>query len=98
MRRPCLLLPLLLAASARPAAACSVPVFRYALERWEPAPCEAFVYHRAAPDAAARRLPADLSDRDRPANLTLQTVDLPGLPLGTLCPRVGEPPWLVVRT
>ena len=34
------------AALAGHARACSVPVFRYALERWENAPYQAIVFHR----------------------------------------------------
>ena len=39
------LLGLLLGSSPR-AEACSVPVFRYALERWKASPYEVLVYHR----------------------------------------------------
>src|SRR3954451_5851450 len=80
------------------ASACSIPVFRYALERWEPAPCQALVFHRGPPDADALRLLADLEDPGLAANLTPTRVDVTGLPLGRLHPRPGEPPYLVVRT
>lgn len=30
------------------AAACNIPVFRYALERWKPDPCEVIVFHKGA--------------------------------------------------
>ena len=36
--------------------ACSVPVFRYALERWQAAPYEVIVLHRGALDADAKKL------------------------------------------
>jgi hypothetical protein len=37
-----------------PSFACSVPVFRYALERWQPARYDLFVYHRGALTPADR--------------------------------------------
>jgi hypothetical protein len=50
------LLPLLLLLLApAPARACSIPVFRYALERWELAPYEITVYYE-------KQLPGDLND------------------------------------
>ena len=39
-----------------PARACSVPVFRYALERWPAAPYELIVFHRGALPAAEQGL------------------------------------------
>ncbi len=46
---------LLFVVLAAPAAqACTVPVFRYALERWETAPCQAIVFHRGALGAAEK--------------------------------------------
>jgi hypothetical protein len=99
MRPRTLLLALLPAAAlAQPAPACSIPVFRYALERWEPAPCEAFVFHRGPLDPESDRLVRSLQGPARPVNLSLTTTDLSGLPLGRLRPAEGGPPWLVVRT
>ena len=36
-------------------AACAIPVFRYALECWEPYPYEAIVFHKEPLNAAARK-------------------------------------------
>lgn len=86
--------------------ACSVPVFRYALERWEPDPYVAVLFHRgplsAEDEAVCRRLEAAAHNPVAAANVVLQTVDLDG--------DVPEPwnyvrqqhadsplPWLVVR-
>jgi hypothetical protein len=62
------------------APACSVPVFRYALERWHPSPYQAFLFHRGplapAHKDLARRLTGEALSNQPPANLTLQEVDL----------------------
>ena len=68
MRRAAVATCLLLAAvglCAESARACNVPVFRYALERWQPAPYEVYVFHRGplAPDA--QQAVADLRTRGR---------------------------------
>jgi hypothetical protein len=87
--------------------ACSVPVFRYALEKWPPDHYEAVLFHRgplsAAQQALTRSLsPDDLSPGHARANVTLQTVDLAGDPapeLLTLWQSIDTNalPWLVVR-
>jgi hypothetical protein len=81
-----------------PATACSIPVFRYALERWESAPCQAIVFHRRPLGLSSRNLLGALDDPQRAINLSAQTVDVSGLPLGRLRPQEDGPPWLVVRT
>lgn len=64
--------------------ACSVPVFRYALERWQPDPYEAVVFHRgplAKDDAAAVAwLRERATDSQAPANISVKTVDLAANP------------------
>lgn len=66
------------------AAACSVPVFRYALEHWEPDPYRLTVFHRGPLPPAAEEHLAKLSQRLRDpdgrrlANLELITADLAG--------------------
>src|SRR5947208_4082679 len=59
--------------------ACSVPVFRYALERWQPSKYELIVYHRGplqtTEGGAVRRLAAAA----RGANVRLTEADLVGL-------------------
>lgn len=69
----------ILAASASPALACDVPVFRYALERWKPDKYHAFVFHRGKPDARAAAILEQLGKAggsDTPLNLDVQSADL----------------------
>lgn len=66
------------------ASACSVPVFRYALEHWEPDPYRLTVFHRGPLSAAEADRVASLTQRlhdpdgRRLANLEVVTVDLAG--------------------
>ena len=84
MSAPLLRVPwlLLLAAllQAVPARACSVPVFRYALEHWNAAPFEAFVFHRGpltdAQRAAMRELGKDGLAGKLRVNISVRDVDL----------------------
>lgn len=60
--------------------ACSVPVFRYALERWPPAPYECVVFHRGplpadAPGPLERMQQASEGSKS-PANIALLPVDV----------------------
>ena len=73
LRWPCLLLLLLGTTAA--ARACTIPVFRYALERWELSPYEVLVFHRGELPAKARPFLATLPHH---ANLAIATVDLDG--------------------
>ncbi len=61
---------------------CSVPVFRYALERWEPASYEAIVLHRgplsATQQSLVARLTTDAVSNGPPANIVVQTADVAG--------------------
>src|SRR4051794_29561838 len=63
-------------ALAGEARACSVPVFRYALERWKPAPYPVHVFHRGPLTAAQKATLAKLEDPAVPVNLKLSVVDL----------------------
>ncbi len=60
--------------------ACSVPVFRYALEKWSPDPYEVLLFHRGMlTDAQAsllNRLTAETADGRPIANLKVTLVDL----------------------
>jgi hypothetical protein len=62
------------------ARACQIPVFRYALERWEAAPYEVVIFHRGAlageHKAAADAIAAASSDAKGHANLQVRRVDL----------------------
>jgi hypothetical protein len=87
--------------------ACNVPVFRYALQLWQPDPYEALVLHRGPLDEQHVGLVQILEDvignDDAPANLALRTVDLEQLPdddAQRLLEEAGAPdelPWLLVR-
>ncbi len=65
---------------ASTALACSVPVFRYALEHWNAAPFQAFVFHRGplsdAQRTSVRELGKDGLAGKMHANISVRTVDL----------------------
>lgn len=85
--------------------ACSVPVFRYALERWPADLYDITVFHRGplAPGDRAALEELEKSSSDAPyANLEVTTVDLAGEleePTQKLweTQAAPEPPWTVVR-
>lgn len=86
--------------------ACSVPVFRYALEKWPADSYQAIVFHRGPLSAAQQGLASELSDNGRAgrlrANVSVQLVDLAQGPAPDeleLWRRLGADtlPWLVVR-
>ena len=78
-RAGCLLVAAVLALCF-PAGACSVPVFRWALERWEPDPYQLAVFHRGPLADEERALLEELSTRASddlaPANILIEDVDL----------------------
>ena len=109
MRRAAVATCLLLAGlglCAESAHACNVPVFRYALERWPPAPYEVFVFHRGPLSADAQQIVADLRTRGRTeadgAAINLLVTDLDAAPsaaarkLWDASPGATAP-WLIVR-
>src|SRR6476660_6351684 len=63
---------------AQPAFACSIPVFRYALEQWPPSPYALIVYHKGPLSKAERATVQQIADASRRANVKLTTVDLDG--------------------
>jgi len=86
------------------AIACNVPVFRYALERWEADPYEVLVFHRGPLTAEQQALLEQLEQagRDRIANLAVSRVDLnvevpPPLRAVLAAQEHQSLPWLVVR-
>ena len=109
MRRLSLVLTLFAAifcASSSLAQACSVPVFRYALERWASDPYRVVVFHRGALSKDHKKLVADLGPYglagEKHANLVVRTVDLDGKPdpeLVKLWKSLNQPelPAMVVR-
>ena len=81
--RPCLAVVLLgLALVPLPGRSCSVPVFRYALERWTPSSYDAIVFHRGplppAQQALVDRLSTEAVSNGPPANILVRTVDVAG--------------------
>jgi hypothetical protein len=93
----------LIAGSA--AMACSVPVFRYALEHWASDPYQALVLHRGPlPETGqdlVRQLRLGSAGGAAGANLELKTADLAGGDPATLelWRQAGSPdaPWLVIH-
>jgi len=88
-----------------PAGACSIPVFRYALERWKAALYEAVVFHTGPLPAATKTLVDRLEEPPTPLNLTVTTADLSGKiedelrRLWASQPKEAAAalPWLVLR-
>lgn len=62
------------------AAACNIPVFRFALERWKPDTCELIVFHQVELSAEDERIVQDLERvslaKDGDANLNVIRCDL----------------------
>ena len=109
MRRVAAAMCLLLAGlgvCAESARACNVPVFRYALERWPPAPYEVFIFHRGPLSANSQAAVADLRIRGRAdaedAAIDLIVADLDASPNAALknfwdAAPGASLPWMVVR-
>lgn len=100
-----ILLPSLVLA-ASPNFACSVPVFRYALEHWGADRYEAVVFHRgplsAADDAGLRRLKEPGRGEGGGANLAVHDIDLSQSPPAEMLDAwklagAPEKPWIVVQ-
>ncbi len=86
------------------ATACNVPVFRYALERWEADPYEVIIFHRGPLGEAQEALVAGMEQAGRNglANLTVNRVNVAAEvppPLQPLWNTQENPtlPWMVVR-
>lgn len=66
--------------NATPSSACSVPVFRYALEHWSPDPFRAVVLHRGPltreQQVVLESAKASWNESESPVNLTLEAIDL----------------------
>ncbi len=62
------------------AAACNIPVFRFALERWKPDSCEVIVFHKGSMSADDEKTVGDLESaslaKEGDANLNLIRCDL----------------------
>ncbi len=85
------------------ARACSIPVFRYALERWPASLYQMHVFHRGPLSAEQKAIVARLEKPATPLNLEVRVVDLDGKPAGDALalwrkhPPAGRLPWVVLR-
>ncbi|MBI2804520.1 MAG: hypothetical protein HYX68_05995 [Planctomycetes bacterium] len=99
-----LLIPMLLILAPRPVLGCTIPVFRYALEKWDLTPYDVVVYHRGP-------LPAELQTALKPwanalkkINLDLTIVDLDGKVDKKYAKwhkefgKDAKTPWMLVRS
>jgi hypothetical protein len=93
-------------AFALPLQACSIPVFRYALERWPSDPYRAIVFHRGGMTEGQRAELKNLTEEGLAgrshANIAVQTVDLDQHPEPELLAlweqsKGATLPWMVVR-
>ncbi len=68
------------------AAACNIPVFRFALERWKPDECEAIVLYRGslspAQEAVVQQLETAATQQGGTSNLRVERRDLDSQPAG----------------
>ncbi len=87
--------------------ACSVPVFRYALEQWRPDSFEVIVFHQGPLSDAAKQLAAKVEpkniDASYTANAWVRTVDLDASPDAALVELWEQQetktlPWMLVRS
>src|SRR4051812_40753852 len=91
---------LALGVSAARSDACSVPVFRYALERWRPTPDEVHLFHKGPLSEADAKLAGQLEEASGAANVNLTRVDLGGKPtaaqqkLWELHGKGAKAPWV----
>src|SRR5436190_7888682 len=81
-RRMTTVLALAITLCATAAFACNVPVFRYALEHWNPDAYRGVVFHRGPlPESFQKKLKTFLpGSPESPANLSIRTVDLDANP------------------
>jgi hypothetical protein len=69
---------LLLPLAAAPAPACSIPVFRYALERWKPSTYELLIFHHGPQPESGLALKRRLEQPGMTANLDIAFLDPAG--------------------
>jgi len=83
--------------------ACTIPVFRYALERWQASPYDLLVYHRGPMSMEDRQRLRELEAFAENANLEVTEVDLDqknGKELQTIWEKHGGKnplPWVIIR-
>ncbi len=89
-------------APATPGSACSVPVFRYTLERWEADPYHVVVFHDGAMEASSQAALDVLRAAEAPgrANLEIHPADVGGEMAENLrtlwTEQSAEAPWMVL--
>ncbi len=92
--------------SSAPASACSIPVFRYALDYWTADRYEVVIFHRGPlggkDQAVAARLERAAGDDTAGCNITVHLVDLDGQPDRSMqslweAQATSELPWMVAR-
>jgi len=97
---------IVLALVAVPVWACSVPVFRYALERWESDAYEVVVFHRGPLSESEAALASKFDTKDATgamtANVSVQTVDLDAEPDEQMlklweAQQTDTLPWMALR-
>jgi len=95
-----LALAILLPAQAQ---ACTIPVFRYALEKWDLTRYDIFVYHRGPLPAELQKTLKAWDDAPNKANLDITRIDLDAkvapklLKLWEREAKNAETPWMLVR-
>lgn len=95
-------LALLLSVGVGIAYACSIPVFRYAMERWELTHYDVVVFHRGPlPDGLRKQLDRLDAGTTR-ANLKIETIEIDGKmspKRAAMWKKQGDPqlPWMVIR-
>lgn len=75
VKRP-MIVGIIVLAGASLAQACSIPVFRYALERWELTPYEILVFSKGPVDAATLTWLAQLEKGPPPGNFRVEVIDV----------------------
>jgi hypothetical protein len=91
----------LLVCGSPPAQACTIPVFRYALERWTPSLYDIVIFRHG--DFSREQLTMLESIGRRQANAEIRSVDLAGkvddddLELWKAQEKTGDLPWVVAR-
>ncbi|MCE9529982.1 MAG: hypothetical protein K8T89_02405 [Planctomycetes bacterium] len=85
------------------ASACSIPVFRYALERWQATPYDVLIYHRGPLSVADRKAIQQVEVVGEKANLEVTEIDLTkknGKELTAIWEKYGTDnplPWMIIR-
>ncbi len=83
---------------------CTIPVFRYALEKWELTPYDVLVYHHGPVPADLQKMLKTWTDAPNKANIDITVVDLDGKvskihqKLWDRWGKKDKGPWMLVRS